>query len=155
MTSDQQHELFTRWWPEACRAQGWNRNDRALRIQKVGEIVGRPITSCCDLENTRDFDALIPELLRLARPDSLKAAVDAVDASVKGECRRHIHLIEPLIEELDGHFGHNYIDAILSRRFKMTRQEWRNLPPEKLRQLLSTVNARAQIYRREKIEVPQ
>jgi hypothetical protein len=155
MTESQRESFFHHWWPDACRTQGWDRNDRAFRLQKIGEIIGRPITSMCDTDNTRDWDKLIPELRRLEKPNSFKAALDTVDASQKGEARRHIALIEPLIAELDGHFGPSYVDTILRRRFKIPREGWYDLKPEKLRQLLSTVNARCQMYRREKVEVTQ
>ena len=152
MSPEQQKKLFTEWWPAACLAQRWDPDDRELRLRKIGEIVKRPLASCTDLNNTTDFDVLIPELKRLANPENLLAAVKSINADEAGQRRRLIYLIVPLIQELDGHFGNHYVETILKKRVDgCQRSVWQQLPVEKLGQLLSTLNARAQIYRPEKV----
>ncbi len=58
--------LMADCWNPACQAQGWKRSDRAFRLQKFGEILGRELCSSDDLEPLGEFDLLKRELLALA-----------------------------------------------------------------------------------------
>jgi hypothetical protein len=78
MTEKQQRWFNTRLWPDACRAQNWRVNDRDFKLRVVGEIIGRAITTTKDVGWGREFDTLKNELLRLARPDDLNAALRTV-----------------------------------------------------------------------------
>ena len=62
MTTKQRIALMAQWWPEACRAQGWRVNDRALRLRVLSDAVGRPITSANQLNTKADVDSVIAHL---------------------------------------------------------------------------------------------
>jgi hypothetical protein len=63
----------TSLWTRACRAQGWNRNDREFRLQKLSEALGRQISSTSELNNTDDVTRVFTWLR--AKADNLQAAV--------------------------------------------------------------------------------
>jgi hypothetical protein len=79
MTDKQQRWFNTALWPNACRAQGWKVTDRALKLRVVGEILGREISSTKEVGATREFDRVKNELLILADPTNLNAAMASVD----------------------------------------------------------------------------
>jgi hypothetical protein len=63
-------------WTAACRAQGWNKNDRDLRLQQFSLILRRPIESAQDIGYLTEFDAIKKQLLAWAQPANLDAQVE-------------------------------------------------------------------------------
>lgn len=85
MTPKQRTRLMAYWWPAACRAQGWNSDDRALRLQVLSAAVKRPLETASDLDSTKDIDAVKAHLQALT--DNLAAAIETGDPTI-GEARR-------------------------------------------------------------------
>lgn len=88
-------------WYQACagataRAQGWNYNDRALRLATLSEAVGRPLASANDLNQVGDFDKVIQHLGTLAG-DVARAA----ESDYAGEARRTLKDVRELLAELE------------------------------------------------------
>ena len=78
------------WWPAACRAQGWDKDDRDLRLRVLSDAVKRPLESASDLDNRGDIDDVKSHLQALT--DNLAAAVETGDRTI-GEARRLRHVI--------------------------------------------------------------
>lgn len=74
MTKAQRVKLMAEWWPQACRAQGWNASDRDQRLAVLSQAVGRPLASASDLNHTTDVDQVRRHLQTLA--DHLPAAME-------------------------------------------------------------------------------
>lgn len=96
MSPKQHRALRGRLWPTACRAQGWNPDDKTLRLRVLSEAVGRPITSSTQINETDDFDAVKRHLL--TRADSVSGAMDSAEA---GEARRTMNHVRALLAELE------------------------------------------------------
>lgn len=90
MTKGQRITLMSDWWPAACRAQGWDKNDRDLRLRVLSEAVKRPIKSASDLDTREDIDAVKAYLGALT--DNLDAAREVDDPTI-GKARRLRSLI--------------------------------------------------------------
>ena len=114
MTSPQRTALMSRWWPAACRTQGWDRNDRELRLRVLSEAVNRPLTSASELDTKRDIDAVIAHLGRLAE-DVGKTIEHGNPAP--GQRRRYLWLIRRAAETLG---GDAYLLALARDRFHIT-----------------------------------
>ena len=78
MTTKQRMSILLERWPRACRAQGWNPQDRDLRLQVIGHAVGRQVKSMNDLDNAGDIDAVYAHLGRLA--DNVAATLETLPA---------------------------------------------------------------------------
>lgn len=85
MTDPQRIKLMSDWWPKACRAQGWQSGDRALRLRVLGEAVKRRIESATELDTREDIDAVKAHLGMLA--DHVAAAIET-DHPEEGRARR-------------------------------------------------------------------
>jgi hypothetical protein len=62
MTTKQRMSILVDRWPAACRAQGWDRNDRSLRLRVISQAIGRWVKTMNDLNNTSDIDAVYAHL---------------------------------------------------------------------------------------------
>jgi hypothetical protein len=62
-------------WTQACRAMGWDKDDRELRLRVFCEALGRPIKSSSEIDHLKDFDAVKQHLLALGQPANLNAQV--------------------------------------------------------------------------------
>lgn len=85
MTKKQRIFLMADLWPAACRAQGWDAQDRDLRLQVLSEAVGRTVGSAAELGAAADFDAVKGRCLALA--GNVQGALEESDPSV-GLARR-------------------------------------------------------------------
>lgn len=85
MTTPQRITLMADWWPKACRAQGWNKNDKAKRLEVLSAAVKRDVTSANELNATSDIDAVKAHLGMLA---SNVAATIETDRPDIGRARR-------------------------------------------------------------------
>jgi len=83
-------------WYQACQAQRWDYNDRALRLAVLSKAVDRRLSSANDLNQVGDFDKVIKHLGTLA--DDLKRAAES-DAA--GEARRTMKDVRDLMLELE------------------------------------------------------
>lgn len=72
-------------WTMACRAQGWNKGDRAKRITVLSAAVGRPIESANEIDAHDDFDAVKRRLLTLS--DNIDGAHEEIEPEM-GRARR-------------------------------------------------------------------
>lgn len=110
MTNNQRIALQSKWWPAACRAQGWKPGDRDLRLRVCAWAVSlrnpsqlelleainsdrtplRYLASTSDLDNKEDVDAVKSCLGMLA--DDLKQTGD-VGQPQFGSARRKRDLI--------------------------------------------------------------
>ena len=85
MTTSQRIFLMADLWPAACRAQGWNEQDRELRLNVLTEAVGRPLASANDIDAKGEFDAVKAHLRLLA--NRLQGAMESDDPNI-GRARR-------------------------------------------------------------------
>ena len=131
-------------WTKACQANNWPKSDRAFRIAKISEAVGRPIESTSDLNNTTDVDRVFAFLRAAA--DNIAAARE-LDHPDMGDARRLRWKIEEIKSQLAA-FVENipaYIAEIIkdkfnhgiSRRVETLTED--DLSAEQLRQLLITL----------------
>lgn len=66
MTKFQRIFLMGTLWPDACGFQGWNSEDRELRLEVLSAAVKRPLASASDLGALADFDQVRQHLEALA-----------------------------------------------------------------------------------------
>jgi hypothetical protein len=147
MTTRQRIALQTDWWPAACRAQGWNASDRALRLRvcawavcltqptqlelleaiRSGRAPARQLASTNELDSTDDVDAVRYGLALLA---------DGV-VQKRGPRERLLYKIRRAARPA-------YTLALLrSARFQKTSlNDLEAMPEEELRQMLVTLTAR-------------
>lgn len=85
MTTKQRIALMADHWPAACRTQGWNSNDRRLRIEVLGRILGRKIESASEIDAHGDYDVIKRELGTLA--DSVSEAMDTGEEGIARRLR--------------------------------------------------------------------
>lgn len=125
LSAPQIKTLNGRLWPAACRAQGWPRNDREavaqgwagerdFRLQTLGEIVGRTLTSSSDLGKVDEFTQVKNRLLRLA--DNLTGAAEDGDP-VPNELRTRRWCALRDIQCLLLYVDEAYVRSILRDRF--------------------------------------
>jgi hypothetical protein len=149
-------------WPAACRAQGWNDKDRALRIEVFSRILGRPIASASEIDERGDYDVIKRELGTLA--DSLDAAMDSdaeaaarrLRAKIRGElmpclalytggmdgAERYVAtLIRGVVHRGRGGEQRGLDDLSAEPRFRTVNGAAREIPSE-LDQLVMTISAR-------------
>lgn len=84
------HRQHVSLWTRACRANNWDKNDRALRLEILSKAVGRPIASTSELNSTDDTDRVFAFLKSAA--DDLTATRDMDDPDA-GRKRRLVHKI--------------------------------------------------------------
>lgn len=88
------------WW-QACQMQGWNFDDRELRLQVISDAAGQSVESASDLDN-KGFDRVKARLLTLA--EKLRGATEEISyeqGSDPGEARRVMHHVRELLLELE------------------------------------------------------
>jgi hypothetical protein len=98
MTSAQRIYLMADLWPSACRAQGWNADDRDLRLNVLSEAVQRPLASANDINDRADFDAVKAHLKLLA--DHVQGAMESGHPEI-GRARRLRRKIVELVRCLN------------------------------------------------------
>jgi hypothetical protein len=152
--------LLTRW-PRACQVQGWNKNDRVLRLQVISQAIGRWVKSMNELNSTTDIDAVYAHLgmlsdnLSLTKEtlpaDSITVAAGRGRAVTKpataGERRRILWKIRQYAEPLG---GDRYIRQIV-RCNPGLAQDWstlEDLSTKSLHQLMTTLSRCASRKRR-------
>lgn len=131
-------------WTKACNAQGWNKDDRDLRIQKISEALGRQVSSSTDLVDNKDIDRVFAFLR--ACMDNLKAAQELSHPEM-GDARRLRWKVEEVKSELAAFVGHvpAYVSAIIKDKFNLGRAARvgilteDDLSADQLRQLLITL----------------
>lgn len=138
MTSKQRIKFFAELWPDACHGQGWQEEDRDLRLRVVSEAIGREVESVNDVNRTNEFDLLKARLLTLA--DSLAGAIEDGDGE-PGRRRRYLWLIRNKLRPPQA-----YLSKILRDRFKVDSAE--ELGASELHQLVATLTARTNKLRR-------
>lgn len=74
MTEGQRITLMAKLWPAACKTQGWNKSDRAKRMEVLAQILNRPLESANDIDSREDFTRVKRGLEVLA--DNVAAAMD-------------------------------------------------------------------------------
>jgi hypothetical protein len=140
MTAAQLKWFNTALWPNACRAQGWKVTDRALKLRVVGEILGREISSTKEVGATREFDRVKNELLILADPTNLNAAMASVDDGRADQRNRWLHKLtefdQAYVQKLVMSFSHGQTcraDDLDDRKLKavvVTLEERARVKPE-------------------------
>lgn len=118
MTPNQRITLMADWWPKACAAQGWNKNDRAKRLEVLSQAVGRPLLSANQLHKKEDIDHVKEHLMKLA--DNLAGVMNAQDQTRI----RTRHTIRELADE-------PYIQELLNDRFRWAVWVRKHCPTDK------------------------
>lgn len=132
MTDRQLKWFNTKLWPDACRAQGWIPSNRAHKLEIIGGILGRLITTTKDIGWGSEFDKVKTELELLARPDDFDAAMFAADEHA-GERHR-------LEFSINRDFPPLYWQRITWDRWRV--QDLAELTIEQLRDLRRTLSQR-------------
>lgn len=126
------------WWPKACRTQGWDDQDRTLRLEVLSEAVERALTTANDLDKKRDIDAVKAYLGWLA--EDVGRTRELYDPE-PGERRRILWLIRRHARALG---GDRYVLALARDKFGVTAglSTIEDLATAQLWQLMITLNAR-------------
>lgn len=168
MTKYQRIVMMADWWPKACRAQGWNPNDREKRMEVLSQAVGRQLDSASDLNNTGDIDRVKAYLGMLT--DNVAATVE-VDDPLIGSARRKRVKIGGYLDQLTVYLGREnaqkYLAEIIGDKCNrgsksllvLTVQELTDVPsfvetrngtkqvPSQLDQVMMTLSRAVQNYR--------
>jgi hypothetical protein len=149
MTRRQQVYYRGELWPAACRVQGWDPADdekrRAVTRQAARKI--NPNSQCTSTThlNQDQITALFKLLVALANPDDVaaqRASENPVETKELDERKRLIHVIDELCKKAG--FHRHYVRAIAHWNMRQAQvSEWEDLPADKLRRLLITVESRA------------
>lgn len=67
-------------WSKVCKDRGWKSSDRTLRLAKIGEIIGRVISTLDEVERLAECTKVMAELEAMLGL-SLRAGQEAVDPS--------------------------------------------------------------------------
>jgi hypothetical protein len=150
MTKKQCIAIMADWWPAACRAQRWERDDRSLRLETVSQAVGRPISTMSDLDNAADIDQVKAYLRYLT--DDLDGAFEAGNPD-PGERRRLLWLIQRHSSALavgNGQSAMSYAISLARDKFTITAglSTIDDLTTEHLHQLMMTLWSRLVAKRR-------
>ena len=137
MTDRQLKWFNTRLWPDACKVQHWSPNDRANKLRVVGQIIGRVIDTTKDVEWGKEFDTLKRELLLLANPDSLAAALGTVTVGRDDQRKRWLHKLQD--------FQPSYVAALVKSFSRGATLNPADLDDAKLKAVVVTVEERARI----------
>jgi hypothetical protein len=157
MTSKQRIAILADWWPRACEAQNWRKDDREKRLAVVSQAVGREITSFNDLNNSSDIDRVKAHLGFLC--DNVKATIETLPApqvelsagqgsqfktDTAGYRRRLFWLIRQHGRALSPTAPEHYILSIAADRFHLVAglRTLEDLTTPQLHQLMITLNAR-------------
>lgn len=103
MTTAQRKHFFADLWRPACERMGWPHSDRDFRLAKVGEWLGRELTTT-DKLNNRDFDKIKGECLAIIHPANMDEQIKQAEMPLT-RLRTGIaglapgNLIETLVQE--------------------------------------------------------
>lgn len=118
MTKSQRKTLMSKWWPDACRAQGWKPGDRVKRLDVISVALGRVITSANDLDNVEDINKVKRHLGKLA--SNLAHTVEEVAPEIE-RARRLRYVIRGHVATLARHLGREgadkYLAAVIADKF--------------------------------------
>jgi hypothetical protein len=78
MTAKQRMSILLDRWPAACRAQGWNPQNRDLRLYVISQALGRQVRSMNELDNANDVDRVFAHLGMLA--DNVARTIETLPA---------------------------------------------------------------------------
>jgi len=67
-------------WYGACKAKGWDPQDKELRLRVLSQIVGHPLASSSDIERITEFTKVKNELL-IMQGVSLQAGIEGSDTT--------------------------------------------------------------------------
>jgi hypothetical protein len=124
MTQSQRIHFLGNLWPALCRKLGWDKSDRAARLDFLSRALNRPISSANDLNNTTDFDTVKAEALAIIEPDNLEMQLD--------QARQNLKRRRWAIAQLKKMADDAYLRGLLrSDRFKRTSLEDLETMPEK------------------------
>ena len=91
-----QRITIIRLWSQVCKDRGWKASDRAARLSKFSEIIGRPIESTDDIERIDECTKLMKSLKAMLGTD-LKAAGESDDLTInKARTIRHFIAAEQI-----------------------------------------------------------
>jgi hypothetical protein len=160
MTTKQRMSILLDRWPRACRAQGWNPQDRDLRLRIISQAIGRQVGSMNDLDNATDVDAVYATLGRLA--DNVARTVETLPVPTvtrvvgpkrsrvptqdsAGLRRRLLWLIEKFGKPLG---GRPYVLALMRDKWHITPglSTIEDLDSEQLHQLMISLRSRARSH---------
>jgi len=134
MTAAQRIHLMANLWPAACDAQGWAVGDREMRLQVLGEAVGRPVGSASDLDRRSDFDKVVAHLNLLAKPDDFNAAMLDVDPAEQQRRKRAMWTCSQ--------FPISYVNTITARFTHGVTHDYTELTTDLLCALATTLHER-------------
>lgn len=103
-------------WSQVCRVMGWDKADRARRLEVFSAALGREIASSSEIGNVEDFTRLKGHLLALARPADL-------NAQLRQEAMPRTNLITRV-----GEFDAGLVNHLLKQRFTFAVWLRRNHP---------------------------
>lgn len=140
-------------WASACRAQGWNEEDRDLRLNVLSEALRRPISGSGEINAREDFDAVKAHLQMLA--NSLKGALESDDPNL-GRARRLRNKIYELVRCLnlytDGEAIAREIIKDGTHRAGMEAQPYDTLPLPRILESLTATPRYVPSKRTERVE---
>jgi len=134
MTAAQRIHLMANLWPAACDAQGWAVGDREMRLQVLGEAVGRPVGSASDLDGRSDFDKVVAHLNLLAKPDDFDAAMLDVDPAEQQRRKRAMWTCSQ--------FPSSYVNTITARFTHGVTHDYTEMTTDLLCSLATTLHER-------------
>ena len=140
MTTKQRLSILLNRWPAACQVQGWNKDDRSLRLSVISQAIGREIASMNELNNDTDIDRVYAHLGTLV--DKIDSAVELTPAGAEyGYRRRLFWLIRRDARPLG---GEPYILQLARDKFHITAglTTLEDLATDQLHQLMMTLHAR-------------
>ena len=79
--SSSQIQSIQRTWRQVCKDRGWQQNDRAFRLAKFSELLGRPLDSLTHVERIAECTKLMNGLKAMLGV-SVKAGIEAGDTSI-------------------------------------------------------------------------
>jgi hypothetical protein len=98
MTRPQEKTLNGRWWPAIAKRHGLDRNDRQERLDALGSLVGRRITTTKTLRNS-DLHKIKAAYKLAIDPDNITASIQ-FDHPEEKEREVHLYAIEALAKEI-------------------------------------------------------
>lgn len=164
MSNGQRVHMMAELWPNACKAQGWNKSDAEKRYEVFARVLTAPGHVNCGKHlqtiaagehisfnsfDNADFDAVKKELLHLA-----DVIPSPTSGAVRGEKERMLWKIRneqvKCIAVYRGNFA-SYINKILRDRFKRTVDvnTLADMPTEDVRKAMMTFAGRINYLRKE------
>jgi hypothetical protein len=97
-------------WAEACAYQGWDADDRELRMAELSKAVGRALSSSKDLNRTTDYDRVVQHLEQLAGKFSQH---DGLAGRYRDKVARQIQCLALYVPDAVG-----YVKAVIKDKFR-------------------------------------